>query len=39
MSSTELPLPYGWVQEFDPKTDHPFWVRDMSFPSSFYIDD
>lgn len=36
MSSEELPLPYGWVQEFDPKADHPFWVCDMSFYSSNY---
>lgn len=33
MSSEELPLPYGWIQEFDPKTNHPFWVCDVSFPS------
>jgi hypothetical protein len=27
MASEQHPLPYGWVQEFDPKTNHPFWVR------------
>jgi len=26
MSSSDLPVPYGWTQEFDPKTNHPFWV-------------
>ncbi|KAH9984176.1 hypothetical protein BJV77DRAFT_1039197 [Russula vinacea] len=33
MSSEDLPLPYGWVQEFDPNTNHPFWVCDMPLPS------
>jgi len=32
MSSQELPLPYGWTQEFDPKTDHPFWVDTKADP-------
>jgi hypothetical protein len=27
MSSDDLPLPYGWIREFDPKSNHPFWVR------------
>jgi hypothetical protein len=31
--SSDLPLPYGWTQEFDPKTNHPFWVSNTSFPS------
>jgi hypothetical protein len=39
MSSSDLPLPYGWVQEFDPKTNHPFWVSDTSVPSPYYIHD
>ncbi|KAF8497159.1 hypothetical protein F5888DRAFT_330351 [Russula emetica] len=32
MSSSDLPLPYGWVQEFDPKTNHPFWVNTNAEP-------
>jgi len=36
MSSSDLPLPYGWVQEFDPKTNHPFWVSNTSVLSLFY---
>ncbi|KAF8481077.1 hypothetical protein DFH94DRAFT_737849 [Russula ochroleuca] len=32
MSSEELPLPYGWVQEFDPNTNHPFWVDTKADP-------
>lgn len=39
MSSSERPLPYGWVQEFDPKTNHPFWVSNTSVPSPYYIHD
>jgi len=32
MSSSDLPLPYGWVQEFDPKTNHPFWINTNAEP-------
>ncbi|KAI0307704.1 hypothetical protein B0F90DRAFT_48884 [Multifurca ochricompacta] len=32
MSSEQLPLPYGWVQEFDPSTNHPFWVDTKADP-------
>lgn len=27
MSSNDLPLPYGWVKEHDPNSDHHFYVR------------
>jgi hypothetical protein len=36
MSSSDLPLPYGWVQEFDPNSNHPFWVCNMSVPSCIH---
>jgi len=32
MSSSDPPLPYGWVQELDPKTNHPFWVDTKADP-------
>ncbi|KAA1467915.1 hypothetical protein DENSPDRAFT_856965 [Dentipellis sp. KUC8613] len=32
MSSDELPLPYGWVKEFDSRTDHPFYVDTKADP-------
>ncbi|KAH8982597.1 hypothetical protein EDB92DRAFT_1893789 [Lactarius akahatsu] len=32
MSAEQLPLPYGWVQEFDPNTNHPFWVDTNADP-------
>ncbi|KAI0068319.1 hypothetical protein BV25DRAFT_1911313 [Artomyces pyxidatus] len=32
MSSDELPLPYGWVKEVDPRTDHPFYVDTKADP-------
>lgn len=35
---SEQPLPYGWVQEFDPNTSHPFWVCYTSLPSHRYSD-
>jgi len=31
-SSDSLPLPYGWIQEFDPNTNHPFWVDTKADP-------
>jgi hypothetical protein len=36
--SEQLPLPYGWVQEFDPNSSHPFWVCYTSLPSHCYSD-
>jgi len=39
MSSEDLPLPYGWIKEVDPKSNHPFWVCDMPFPSTYCIYD
>lgn len=30
--SEQLPLPYGWVQEFDPNSSHPFWVDTKADP-------
>jgi hypothetical protein len=39
MSSSELPLPYGWTQEFDAKTNHPFWVSNTSIPLPYDIRD
>jgi len=30
--SEELPLPYGWIREFDPNTNHPFWVDTKADP-------
>jgi hypothetical protein len=39
MSSEYPPLPYGWAEEFDPKSDHPFWVCDMSFPLPYAVED
>jgi hypothetical protein len=36
--SEQLPLPYGWVQEFDPDTSHPFWVCYTYLPSHIYSD-
>ncbi|KAI9460992.1 hypothetical protein BJY52DRAFT_1203671 [Lactarius psammicola] len=32
MSAEQPPLPYGWVQEFDPNTNHPFWVDTKADP-------
>jgi hypothetical protein len=32
MSSELPPLPYGWIQELDPKTNHPFWVDTKADP-------
>jgi len=31
---SQLPLPEGWIQEFDPKQKHPFWV---SYASLYLI--
>ncbi|OAX44383.1 hypothetical protein K503DRAFT_765003 [Rhizopogon vinicolor AM-OR11-026] len=30
---SQLPLPEGWIQEFDPKQKHPFWVSNASLSS------
>ncbi|KAJ8594853.1 hypothetical protein M405DRAFT_729170 [Rhizopogon salebrosus TDB-379] len=29
---SQLPLPEGWIQEFDPKQKHPFWVDTKAKP-------
>ena len=39
ISSSDLPLPYGRVQEFVPRTNHPFWVSNTSTPPPCYIHD
>lgn len=31
-SADDLPLPYGWVKEYDPATEHPFYVDTKSNP-------
>jgi hypothetical protein len=30
---SQLPLPEGWIQEYDPQQKHPFWVStpDISY--------
>ncbi|OJA16248.1 hypothetical protein AZE42_00078, partial [Rhizopogon vesiculosus] len=32
---SQLPLPEGWIQEFDPKQKHPFWAI---YPSTLQVD-
>ncbi|KAG1817782.1 hypothetical protein EV424DRAFT_1472848 [Suillus variegatus] len=32
MSQSQLPLPDGWIQEYDPQQKHPFWVNTTAKP-------
>ncbi|KAI0319868.1 hypothetical protein OF83DRAFT_1082009, partial [Amylostereum chailletii] len=32
MSTDEPPLPFGWIKEHDPTTDHPFYVDTKANP-------
>ncbi|ETW86955.1 hypothetical protein HETIRDRAFT_406787 [Heterobasidion irregulare TC 32-1] len=32
MTTDEIPLPYGWIREVDPRTGHPFYVDTKADP-------